>query len=110
MMCPIFGFIVVNFSGTAGDSFTWHKDMMFSTYDRDHGDCLMGSCAVIYHGAWWYADSYRSNLNGKYYLPHKESPSVMDGIVWSEWNGGDFLKRTEMKIRSVQAEHGVGKN
>ncbi|XP_014988177.3 ficolin-3 isoform X4 [Macaca mulatta] len=44
--------------GTAGDSLSFHSGRPFTTYDADH-DSSGSNCAVIVHGAWWYASCYR---------------------------------------------------
>ncbi|XP_066270922.1 microfibril-associated glycoprotein 4-like [Branchiostoma lanceolatum] len=85
------------YSGTAGDSLTYHDGKPFSTKDRDNDD-YSSSCAQANKGAWWYGHCRRSNLNGLYHLgPHK---SHADGVTWYHWKGHfNSLKRTEMKIR-----------
>ena len=86
------------FQGTSGDSLTWHDGLPFSTKDRDSGDCHNNSCAFLYHGAWWYGDSFQSNLNGKYYS--QVTSIALDGIIWQTWRDlGIPLKKTEMKVR-----------
>lgn len=85
-------------TGTAGDSLTWHNSFPFSTKDRNSGDCSAGDCATLYHGAWWYGDSFQSNLNGKYYF--KQDTRTFDGVIWGKWKGlATSLQKTEMKIR-----------
>lgn len=85
------------YSGTAGDSLTHQAGAPFSTKDRDN-DKWGKSCAVSYHGAWWYKACHYSNLNGKYLLgPHK---SYANGVNWYHWKGYHYsLKRTQMAIR-----------
>ncbi|XP_035778205.1 ficolin-2-like [Anopheles albimanus] len=54
-----------NYSGTAGDSMAYHKDMKFSTKDRDN-DMYTYNCNENCKGAWWYNNCCNSNLNGLY--------------------------------------------
>ena len=44
---------VSSYSGTAGDSLSYHNGMEFSTRDRDNDKWSSTSCAERYHGAWW---------------------------------------------------------
>ncbi|XP_031565512.1 techylectin-5B-like [Actinia tenebrosa] len=85
------------YSGTAGDSLSYHRGMAFTTKDRDN-DADSGNCAVTYNGAWWYKHCHWSNLNGLYLhgkLRH-------DGVTWYHWKGYHYsAKRAEMKIRPV---------
>eukprot|EP00795_Rhopilema_esculentum_P014063 gene14063-5049_t len=85
------------YSGTAGDSFSFADGVKFSTKDQDN-DTDKGSCAVLYHGAWWYQACHASNLNGRY-LNGKHA-SYADGVNWRSFKGYyDSLKKTVMKIR-----------
>uniref|UniRef100_A0A0A1XQ81 Tenascin-R n=1 Tax=Zeugodacus cucurbitae TaxID=28588 RepID=A0A0A1XQ81_ZEUCU len=53
------------YSGSAGDSLSYHLGMKFSTQDRDN-DYSKGNCAEYYHGGWWFKDCYRGYLNGRF--------------------------------------------
>ena len=85
------------FKGTAGDSFTGHKGMAFSTKDSDN-DTADSNCAAKFKGGWWYGVCHVSNLNGLYH--HGAHGSYADGINWYSWKGYYYsLKSTSMKIR-----------
>ena len=88
---------VGGYSGTAGDSFTHHNGMKFSTKDNDNEN-YSGNCAIHYPGAWWFNNCFYSHLNGRY--QHKPSVSYANGIIWNAWKGWYYsLKFTEMKTR-----------
>ncbi|ROL53778.1 Tenascin [Anabarilius grahami] len=53
------------YSGTAGDSLSYHQNRPFSTYDNDN-DIAVTNCALSYKGAFWYKNCHRVNLMGKY--------------------------------------------
>ncbi|KAL9974481.1 hypothetical protein ACROYT_G011517 [Oculina patagonica] len=92
--------ILGNYSGTAGDSLNYHRGQLFSTRDQDNDNWANNNCASNRHGAWWYDNCHRSNLNG-IYRHNNPSPSSAC-VMWYYWKGFyDSLKRTEMKIRPV---------
>ncbi|XP_019366007.1 PREDICTED: ficolin-1-like [Gavialis gangeticus] len=85
--------------GTAGDSLSYHKDMAFSTKDRDN-DLYSGNCSISYKGAWWYKECHLSNLNGLYLKGAHDS--YADGINWNTGKGYKYsYKLSEMKFRPV---------
>lgn len=43
-----------NYSGNAGDGLIDHRNMKFSTFDRDNDKNETTNCAVQFTGAWWY--------------------------------------------------------
>jgi ficolin len=84
--------------GTAGDSFSRHVGMRFTTFDVDNDGVSGTNCATVYKGAWWYEACHASNLNGQYLNGTHES--YADGINWLTWTGyHESLAKTEMKIR-----------
>ena len=87
--------------GTAGDSLSLHRDMVFTTRDQDN-DIYNGNCATDFKGAWWYEKCHSSNLNGCYRKGNHSS--YADGVNWRDWRGYYYsVKRTEMKIKPVNA-------
>ncbi|KAM3874145.1 tenascin-like [Diretmus argenteus] len=84
------------YSGTAGDSMTYHQGRPFSTYDNDN-DIAVTNCALSYKGAFWYKNCHRVNLMGKY-----GDNSHSKGINWFHWKGHEHsIEFAEMKIRPV---------
>ena len=83
-------------TGTAGDGFRSHYDMMFSTFDRDQDMDEDGNCAVYYPGGWWYNECVYSNLNSYY----RNTPEVAycDGIYWLGGEGGRTAYTTERRV------------
>ncbi|TMW41756.1 hypothetical protein DOY81_013164 [Sarcophaga bullata] len=82
------------YSGTAGDSLTYHLGMKFSTKERDN-DSDTGNCAQKYTGAWWYKSCHYSNLNGKY-----GDNTHAKGVNWHAFRGyTESLKYVKMMIR-----------
>uniref|UniRef100_A0A672KDH5 Tenascin-like n=1 Tax=Sinocyclocheilus grahami TaxID=75366 RepID=A0A672KDH5_SINGR len=84
------------YSGTAGDSLSYHQNRPFSTYNNDN-DIAVTNCALSYKGAFWYKNCHRVNLMGKY-----GDSSHSKGINWFHWKGHEHsIPFAEMKIRPV---------
>ncbi|XP_078377828.1 fibroleukin-like [Oculina patagonica] len=89
---------VGSYSGTAGDSITFSRNlnnMAFTTKDRDNDRFSISNCAVKWTGAWWYRSCTNSNLNGQY-LGDKND---YQGAFWENFRRSLSLKFTEMKLR-----------
>ncbi|XP_036417896.1 tenascin [Colossoma macropomum] len=85
---------VSGYSGTAGDSLTYHDRRPFSTRDRDPQPFIT-RCAMSYRGGWWYKNCHEANLNGLY-----NTHTNHQGVIWTTWKGKDFsIPFTEMKFR-----------
>ncbi|XP_034471788.1 angiopoietin-related protein 2-like [Drosophila innubila] len=81
-------------SGNAGDSFSEHRGMKFTTYDRDN-DLSSGNCARRGSGAWWYKHCQHSQLTGTY-----EDNRFARGVIWDRFRGDEYsLKTAIMMIR-----------
>ncbi|XP_030565652.1 angiopoietin-related protein 7-like isoform X2 [Drosophila novamexicana] len=86
--------------GNATDDYlAHHRNMKFTTYDRDNDAWNDGNCASNHRGAWWYSYCAASNLNGKYYNYKKQGA---DAIFWDTY---ESLKKVKMLIRAK----GLGK-
>ena len=87
---------VGSYSGSAGDSLTYHHSMKFSTKDRDNDQKSGENCAVSCTAAWWYKTCYYSNLNGQYL----ENTENKKGVVWYYYQDSHrSMKFAEMKMR-----------
>ncbi|XP_048057024.1 tenascin isoform X1 [Megalobrama amblycephala] len=85
---------VSGYSGTAGDSMSYHNGRPFSTRDRDPQPFIT-RCAMSYRGGWWYKNCHEANLNGLY-----NTNKNHQGVIWTEWKGKNFsIPFTEMKFR-----------
>ena len=94
-------FSSVFFLGTAGDSLSLHRDMAFSTKDRDNDiSSTSPHCAEAYKGGWWYESCHLSNLNGRYLMGQHSYHA--QGVIWYHWKSFSYsVKRAEMKIKPV---------
>ncbi|XP_058631189.1 tenascin isoform X2 [Onychostoma macrolepis] len=95
---------VGGFSGTAGDSMTYHHGRPFSTYDNDH-DIAVTNCALSYKGAFWYKNCHRVNIMGRY-----GDNSHSKGVNWFHWKGHEHsIEFAEMKIRPTNFRNFEGR-
>ena len=90
---------VSGYTGDAGDSFTYHSNMKFSTKDHDQDRRGNGNCAEIYNGGWWYNYCYHTNPNGLYGYGKVTTSGY---IMWNNWKGYRYsLKSIQFKIRRI---------
>ncbi|KAM9464591.1 tenascin-like isoform 3-T6 [Salvelinus alpinus] len=95
---------VGGYSGTAGDSMTYHHGRPFSTYDHDN-DIAVTNCALSYKGAFWYKNCHRVNLMGRY-----GDDSHSKGVNWFHWKGHEHsIEFAEMKIRPSNFRNSEGR-
>ncbi|XP_049318092.1 ryncolin-2-like isoform X2 [Bactrocera dorsalis] len=90
---------VGKYSGTAGDSLSYHLGQKFTTKDK-HNDEDSDNCAVRHKAAWWYKHCLESNLNGLYLGGEYPKSQEGRGVVWYPWHGIYYsLKYVHMAIR-----------
>uniref|UniRef100_A0A8B9HTT5 Tenascin XB n=1 Tax=Astyanax mexicanus TaxID=7994 RepID=A0A8B9HTT5_ASTMX len=96
---------VSGYSGTAGDSMTYHDRRKFSTRDRDPQPFIT-RCAMSYKGGWWYKNCHEANLNGLY-----NTHTDHQGVIWTAWKGKDFsIPFAEMKLQPGRKRRGITQN
>ena len=89
---------MVNFSGTAGDSFSYHNGWPFTTPDEDNDSNPDLNCALKYHGGWWFRKCHRVSLNGPYI--RGRNSFFGEGVIWGTFKNFRYsLKSSQMKIR-----------
>lgn len=90
---------VQGFEGNVSDSFLYHNQMYFSTYDsaNDHSGDI--PCALSHGSGWWWNNCLESNLNGRYSVDPLNTHYT--GIIWEQWLGDYSLKASTMMIRPV---------
>ena len=89
---------IAGYTGTAGNSLTYHNGMQFSTKDRDNDRYSSGSCASANRGAWWYNSCTHSSLNGLY----RSGLLGPEGVIWASFpvpSTTFSLKFAQMKLR-----------
>lgn len=93
---------VSGYSGTAGDSFSFHDGVEFSTKDKNNDPIVSSKdCSVTFQSAWWYKKCKDVDLNGVYVAT--ESGIVHRGIKWETLLGTTGnLKSVRMKIRQKE--------
>ncbi|XP_017835500.1 ryncolin-4-like [Drosophila busckii] len=92
--------VLGTYSGNAGDSLSYHKNMKFSTYDKDNDLAYATNCAVNFTGAWWYKNCHESNLNGLFLEGDYSLDQFGRGTSWYSWKGHFYgYKYIQMMIR-----------
>ncbi|XP_055599488.1 microfibril-associated glycoprotein 4-like isoform X2 [Uranotaenia lowii] len=87
------------YSGTAGDSLTYHRGQKFSTFDSENDSDYYENCAEGRSGAWWYDACAVSNLNGMYLGKGVKDNSR--GMFWRDFDDSYYsLKSSRMMIRA----------
>ncbi|XP_063917799.1 microfibril-associated glycoprotein 4-like isoform X2 [Zophobas morio] len=91
---------VGKFEGDAGDSFSQHVNMKFSTPDRDQDTKDDENCAATRHGSWWFLNCFYGYLTGEYIGPGLTKNHR--NIHWNSFHGYEYsLKQVRMMIRPV---------
>ena len=110
--CNLYRLSVGGYSGTAGDSLSYHNRMAFTTYDQDNDEAT-SNCANSqsawsggrgYPGGWWYKECINregAGLNGAYAgVTWNRYISInYDVLYWYKFKGWRPLKFAEMKIK-----------
>ena len=92
-----------DYSGDAGDSFSNHNNVMFSTYDADNdnnrGSCIGGNG----FGGFWLNSCMTVGVNNFYSSSSTgRGHNTYDRIRWDTWHGRQYsLKRVSMMIKPV---------
>ncbi|XP_005183359.2 angiopoietin-related protein 2 [Musca domestica] len=88
------------YSGTAGDDFSYNVGQKFTTRDLDNDLLPNANCAVRYRGAWWHTACYKCNLNGPYKKGRVPDIELGQIVQWHAFRGNQTsLKFAEMTVR-----------
>jgi len=86
--------LVSGYTGNAGNAFSTHNRMKFTTYDRDNDPWTNSNyndnCAVIDGGGWWHRTCSRANINGvrghgdtfRWFSPEKGNLLLQASRMW----------------------------
>ncbi|KAK3728148.1 hypothetical protein QZH41_019461, partial [Actinostola sp. cb2023] len=92
---------VSGYSGSAGDSLTFHNGSMFSTKDQDNDPGTEHDCPNTLISAWWFNQCKQADLNTIYVS--QESGTSTKGLKWHALLGKNKnLKSVEIKVRPKQ--------
>ena len=104
---------VGGYSGTAGDSLSYHNRMAFTTYDQDNDEEDRSNCAnsstgwawaFIFAGAWWHKECTNregASLNAGYpgVFLNRYPSFNWHALHWYKFRGYYTLKFVEMKVK-----------
>ncbi|TNN33868.1 Tenascin [Liparis tanakae] len=97
--------IVGGYSGTAGDSLSYHSERIFSTRDRDLSPFIT-RCAMSYRGGWWYKNCHEANLNGAYGTDsnHQVAELTQGHLLLNLTQGHLLLNLTQAALNQASGE------
>ncbi|XP_022221690.2 angiopoietin-related protein 7-like [Drosophila obscura] len=94
--------ILGGYTGTAGDSLTYHKGNKFSTFDRDNDSANNMNCAQYHLAGWWFKNCIQSNLNAPYLdYQYNVIQVPLDRTRYISWNSF-YGSKMELPLKSVQ--------
>ncbi|XP_077979637.1 fibrinogen-like protein 1 [Glandiceps talaboti] len=86
------------YSGNAGDAFSYHNNYRFTTKDQDN-DGYSENCAQLKQGGWWFNRCQQCSLNGLYFEGGHYQSDYNKGVQWTAWKSSWYsLKKVTMKI------------
>ncbi|GFO38461.1 ficolin-2 [Plakobranchus ocellatus] len=85
-----------SYSGTAGDYFSYQKNMFFTTFDRDNDKHGTVNCAIHHPGGWWYNACLSAALNVEWDVTGTKTYGWRHGTSYIP------VSFSEMKMRRIQ--------